>query len=204
MTAHGAALPEPSAYRRLFRNCALRWLWTGEIVSVFGDACFNLAVVWVIYAQSRSALQTAIVQVVWQLADFLCGPVAGVLADRWDRQRIMVVTNVLAAAVVGAVAIGMSTRRQTGAGRLSSGNASPMAKALQCLRQEPAPVAPRVRRPVAASGAERPGQVVHPLFDPRDPLVVVLEVLGGDHRHRQRRSVADLRHAVAAVLQRPH
>lgn len=110
MNGHGAALPEPSAYRRLLRNRALRLLWTGEAVSVFGDAFFNLTVVWVIYAQSRSALQTAIVQVVWQLADFLFGPVAGVLADRWDRKRIMVVTNLLAAAVVGAVAIGVATR----------------------------------------------------------------------------------------------
>jgi MFS family permease len=49
-------------------------------------------------------LQTALVQVVWHLSDILFGPVAGVLADRLDRRRIMIVTNLLAAAVVGAMA----------------------------------------------------------------------------------------------------
>jgi DHA3 family macrolide efflux protein-like MFS transporter len=102
--------PEVSSYRRLLRNRAFVLLWGGQSVSYFGDRFFNLAVMWVIYAQSGSTLQTALIGVAWHLSDVLFGLLAGVWADRWDRKRIMVTTNVLAAVVVGAVAAVMFAR----------------------------------------------------------------------------------------------
>lgn len=96
--------PKGSNYRRLFRNSAFTLLWGGQTISNIGDPFFNLAVMWVIYTQSGSTLQTAIVQVLWHLSKILFGPLAGALADRWDRKRIIVITNVLAAVVVSAVA----------------------------------------------------------------------------------------------------
>lgn len=98
------------AYGDLFRNRTFVLLWIGQTVSAFGDAFFNLAVVWIVYTQSGSVLQTALVQVVWQLPDILVGPFAGVWADRFDRKRIMVVTNLCAALVVGVVAAGMAAQ----------------------------------------------------------------------------------------------
>ena len=88
-------------HRRLFRNRSFVLLWSGQSASVFGDAFFNLAVMWVVWTETQSTLQTAIVQAVWHIPDVLFAPVAGVLADRWDRKAIMVTTNVAAAAVVG-------------------------------------------------------------------------------------------------------
>ena len=41
-------------YRDLFRRRDFRLLWLGQTVSVFGDAFFNLAVVWLVYTQSGS------------------------------------------------------------------------------------------------------------------------------------------------------
>lgn len=89
---------------RLFQNRPFVLLWAGGTTSTFGDAFFNLTVLWVVYAQTGSTLQTAIVQVVWQLSDALFGPIAGVLADRWNRKQILVVANLLSAAVVGGLA----------------------------------------------------------------------------------------------------
>ncbi len=80
-------------------------LWSGQSVSYFGDAFFNLAVMWVVWSETQSTLQTAIIQAVWHIPDITFAPLAGVLADRWDRKAIMVTTNVGAAAVVGAVAL---------------------------------------------------------------------------------------------------
>ena len=80
-------------------------LWTGQSVSYFGDAFFNLAVMWVVWTETQSTLQTAIIQAVWHIPDVLFAPLAGVLADRWDRKAIMVTTNVAAASVVGAVVL---------------------------------------------------------------------------------------------------
>ena len=80
-------------------------LLSGQTVSVFGDAFFNLAVMWVVWSETQSTLQTAVIQAIWHLPDVLFSPLAGVLADRRNRKVIMVTTNLGAAAVVGAVAL---------------------------------------------------------------------------------------------------
>ena len=94
-----------AGHRRLFRNPSFVLLWSGQSVSYFGDALFNLAVMWVVWSETQSTLQTAIIQAVWHIPDVIFAPLAGVLADRWDRKAIMVTTNVAAAAVVGAVVL---------------------------------------------------------------------------------------------------
>ena len=92
------------SYRELFRNRSLTLLWTGEALSTIGDDFFNVAVMWVVYSQSSSVLQTALVQVVWQLPDIIFAPLAGAWADRLDRKRIMITTNLLAALAVAVLA----------------------------------------------------------------------------------------------------
>ena len=101
----GKLLLITAGHRRLFRNPSFVLLWSGQTVSVFGDAFFNLAVMWVVWSETQSTLQTAIIQAIWHLPDVIFAPLAGVLADRWDRKAIMVTTSLAAAAVVGAVAL---------------------------------------------------------------------------------------------------
>ena len=101
----GKLLLITAGHRRLFRNPSFVLLWGGQTVSVFGDAFFNLAVMWVVWSETQSTLQTAIIQAIWHLPDVIFAPLAGVLADRWDRKAIMVTTSLAAAAVVAAVAL---------------------------------------------------------------------------------------------------
>lgn len=101
--------------RRLFSNRSFILVWGGQTLSTFGDSFFNLAVMWVIYTQSGSALQTALVQVVWHLSSILFGPLAGTLADRWERKRIMVTANALAAIAVGTVSAVLFVQGQVSA-----------------------------------------------------------------------------------------
>jgi MFS transporter, DHA3 family, macrolide efflux protein len=96
----------------VLRNRTVLLLWSGQSVSIVGDNFFNLAVMWVIYTQSHSALQTSLIQVVWHLDRIIFSPLTGIFADRWDRKRIMVLTNVLSAVVVGALAAVMLARGQ--------------------------------------------------------------------------------------------
>ena len=93
------------SHRRLLRNRSFVLLWSGQSMSFLGDAFFNLAVLWVVWSETQSTLQTAIIQAVWHLPDTFFAPLAGVLADRWDRKLIMVTTNLAAASVVGAVVV---------------------------------------------------------------------------------------------------
>ena len=92
-------------HRRLFGNRSFALLWGGQTASVFGDAFFNLAVMWVVWSETQSTLLTAVVQAVWHIPDAIFAPLAGVLADRWDRKGIMVATNATAAVVVLSVAV---------------------------------------------------------------------------------------------------
>jgi DHA3 family macrolide efflux protein-like MFS transporter len=91
--------------REIVANRPVMLLWTGESISYFGDAFFNIAVSWTVYASTGSAFQTALIQVVWHLSDAIFGAIAGAVADRWDRKRIMVGTNFLAAVVVAILAL---------------------------------------------------------------------------------------------------
>jgi MFS transporter, DHA3 family, macrolide efflux protein len=109
---HSESRPEGSVYLRVLCNRTLLLLWSGQSVSIVGDNFFNLAVMWVIYTQSHSVLQTSFIQVVWHLDRIIFGPLAGIFADRWDRKLIMVLTNVLSAVVVGALAAVMLARGQ--------------------------------------------------------------------------------------------
>lgn len=71
----------------------VRTLFLGESISYFGDAFFNLAIVWAVYSATGSLFATSLIQVVWHVTDAVASPIAGVLADRHDRARIMVVTT---------------------------------------------------------------------------------------------------------------
>lgn len=76
-------------YKR--RNILL--LFFAQGVNVIGDNFFNLAVMWIVYAQSQSALLTAIIGAVWHLTDIFIGPIAGVVADRYEKVRILILSN---------------------------------------------------------------------------------------------------------------
>jgi MFS transporter, DHA3 family, macrolide efflux protein len=105
MTLEAGTKPEKkSYYLDLVKNKTLMYLWTGKTVSNIGDTFFDLAVMWVVYAQSGSVLQSAIVGMMSHLSAIIFSPIAGAVADRFDRKTIMWSTNVLSAVVVGAVA----------------------------------------------------------------------------------------------------
>jgi MFS transporter, DHA3 family, macrolide efflux protein len=101
-----------NVYRQIFGNRMLMLVWSGQTVSNIGDVFFNIVVMWVVYQESGSALQTALIQVVWHLSALCFGPFAGALADRWNRKNILVVTNILSGIVVGIIAAIILARGQ--------------------------------------------------------------------------------------------
>jgi MFS transporter, DHA3 family, macrolide efflux protein len=92
-------------YRSLFKNKILMLLWSGQTVSIMGDAFYYLAVMWLVYDQSRSVFLSALVGVMFHLSSAILSPFAGVLADRYDRKRLMIMTHILSALAVFAVGV---------------------------------------------------------------------------------------------------
>src|SRR5262245_44649245 len=75
------------------RNFAL--LWLGGLISVIGDWMLMVGLPIYILLLTHSVLATGAMMMVGRIPNLLVGPIAGVLVDRWDRKRIMIVGDVL-------------------------------------------------------------------------------------------------------------
>ena len=80
------------------RNFAL--LWVSSLISLIGDRALMTALPFYVYEQTGSTLAMAGMFGASYLPAFLFSSVAGVFVDRWDRKRILVVTNLIQSAVM--------------------------------------------------------------------------------------------------------
>ena len=77
------------------RNFAL--LWLGNVISLLGNWILLVALPFYIYQRTGSVLATGATFIVETIPTLVLGSLAGVFADRWDRRRTLIVTNVLQA-----------------------------------------------------------------------------------------------------------
>lgn len=87
----------------LARNRGFRRLWSGDVISMFGDWFTYVAVGTLVVEGSQGLLAVAVVLLGHTLPRGLLGPFAGRIADRHDRRTIMVVVSLLRALSVGAM-----------------------------------------------------------------------------------------------------
>ena len=82
-------------YLELFRrNRALARLLAGEFISGIGDWLYLVAILVVVYAESNSAVLLGIVGAARILPYVLLSVPAGIVADRFDRRMVLLVTDV--------------------------------------------------------------------------------------------------------------
>ena len=90
-----------SSYIALIRsNRSFRYLWSGQIISLCGDWFNLIASAALIATLTQSGTAVGGLFVVRMLAPFLVSPIAGVVADRYSRKRIVISTDLLRAVVV--------------------------------------------------------------------------------------------------------
>ena len=87
-------------YVRLALNSSFSALWMGQLISLFGDRLHQVALATVVYLTTGSPLATGLVFMVATLPNLLFGPLAGTLVDRWEHKEVLIVSDVLRAAVV--------------------------------------------------------------------------------------------------------
>jgi len=94
-------MPEPVGYIDLLRrNRSFRQLWLGQVVSQMGDWFNTIALYTIILKLTGSGRDVGLLLVARFLPSFLFGSISGVVADRFSRQRIMIVSDLLRAVVV--------------------------------------------------------------------------------------------------------
>lgn len=95
------AISAPMGYLELIRtNRNFRFMWFGQIISNLGDWFNLIASAALITLYTESGLAVGGLFMIRTLAPFLASPVGGVIADRYNRRNIMLVTNLLRAPVV--------------------------------------------------------------------------------------------------------
>ena len=96
-------------YVRLGLNGSFTSLWAGQLISLFGDRIHQLALAAAVLITTGSALATALVFVTATIPNLLFSPIAGTLVDRWDHKEVLVVSDLLRAAVVLLIPIAIVT-----------------------------------------------------------------------------------------------
>ncbi|WP_437336042.1 MFS transporter [Sorangium sp. So ce394] len=81
---------------RALRHRNYRLFFFGQGASLIGTWLTRVATSWLVYRLTNSALLLGVVGFAGQIPTFLIAPIAGVLVDRWDRHRVLVITQVLA------------------------------------------------------------------------------------------------------------
>lgn len=93
--------------RRTFRSLHsrnYRLFYLGQLVSLSGTACQVVALSWVVYRLTDSAMALSTVTALSLLPMLLAGPWGGLLADRFDKRRVLIAANAALAAVAALLA----------------------------------------------------------------------------------------------------
>ena len=87
-------------YVRLALNGSFSALWVGQVISLFGDRVNQLALAAFVYEVTDSAFALALTFLVATLPNLVFSPIAGTFVDRWDKKQVLVVSDILRAALV--------------------------------------------------------------------------------------------------------
>src|SRR5689334_9826058 len=94
-----------TGWRQLLRDRNVRWLFAGQTVSQVGDGVSKVALLWFVYAMTDSALKMSLIGVLQTIPPLVFGPFAGVLLDRLDKRRAMIVIDLVRAGLLASIPI---------------------------------------------------------------------------------------------------
>src|SRR5579862_5538582 len=77
-----------------FKIRGIRIYMTGQIFNLLGDWMQQTAQAWLVWELTHKATALGVVAFLSQIPFFICGPWVGVIADRFDRRKILLITQV--------------------------------------------------------------------------------------------------------------
>ena len=96
---------EKTGWRRLLRERNVRWLFAGQLISQVGEGVSKVALLWFVYAMTESALKMSLIGVVQTVPPLVLGPFAGVLLDRLEKRRAMMVIDLVRTGLLASIPI---------------------------------------------------------------------------------------------------
>ena len=96
---------EKTGWRQLLRERNVRWLFAGQLISQVGEGVSKVALLWFVYAMTESALKMSLIGVVQTVPPLVLGPFAGVLLDRLEKRRAMMVIDLVRTGLLASIPI---------------------------------------------------------------------------------------------------
>ena len=87
-------------YVRLALNGSFSALWAGQVISLFGDRVNQIALGAFVFELTDSPFAVALTFFMATVPNLLFSPIAGAFVDRWDQKQVLVVSDILRAALV--------------------------------------------------------------------------------------------------------
>jgi DHA3 family macrolide efflux protein-like MFS transporter len=96
---------EKTGWRQLLRERNVRWLFAGQLISQVGEGVSKVALLWFVYAMTESALKMSLIGVLQTVPPLVFGPFAGVLLDRLEKRRAMMVIDLVRTGLLASIPI---------------------------------------------------------------------------------------------------
>lgn len=93
------------SYHSLFASKSFSSLWVAQIVSQSGDAIFDVGLLLLVYATTKSYFLVGLTQAAVLVPGVIVGPFAGVYADKLNRRNLMITSNVAQGIVTAIVSV---------------------------------------------------------------------------------------------------
>ena len=82
---------------RVFKCRNYSLFFAGQLISRLGVWMQRTAIIWVIYKMTNSILMVGLATFVEQFPSFLLSPIGGIVADRYNRYKILLTTQIISA-----------------------------------------------------------------------------------------------------------
>ncbi|MFZ1130145.1 MAG: MFS transporter [Terriglobales bacterium] len=98
-------LPKWATTLRALRHRNFQLFFSGQLISLIGTWMQTVAQAWLVYRMTKSALLLGSVGFASQIPVFLIAPFGGITADRTNRQRLVITTQICAMILAGILAL---------------------------------------------------------------------------------------------------
>src|SRR3954470_16165684 len=90
---------------RALRHRHFRLFFSGQLISLIGTWMQNIALSWLVYRLTGSSVLLGSVNFASQIPVFLLSPAGGVVADRYNRHRVVIATQTASMLLALALAV---------------------------------------------------------------------------------------------------
>ncbi|MDR3609806.1 MAG: MFS transporter, partial [Ignavibacteriaceae bacterium] len=80
---------------RALRHRNYKLFFSGQLISLIGTWMQSLAMGWLVYRLTNSAFMLGLIGFSSQIPTFFLSPFAGVFLDRWNKHKVIIVTQIL-------------------------------------------------------------------------------------------------------------